>query len=1013
MEVFALAAADHASRVMKLPSFETSVLLQPPFSLLAGGTWHSRHGVITLLPTRVAVAFVLMMPVMLPATSPTGLKTEFLSNPLGIDRARPRLSWLVEDAAPGARQTAYRVQAASAPEKLVKGEADLWDSGKVASGQSHLVEYTGKPLASRQRVFWRVQSWDQAGGEGGWSRPAWFETGIFTAAEWQAQWIAAPREVPVQSVTAQAWARHTALAGDGHAKAVEFLLENFPPVPLFLREFEVSGVVKRARLYLGVRGYAVPSINGRRVGDRRLDPAYREYDFNTHYVVLDLADYLRSGKNVIGLELGGGWHGIGEERAVGAVRTLRKRSECFIARLDVETNQGLQTIVSDDTWRTMPGPRVKSVFFAGEAYDATRESPGWDTPGYLADSWEQAKVVPTGTTKLIPMLIPPERVLQTLKPVRKYRVSENVWVYDFGRLFSGVTRLRTRLPAGTTIIQRWDQHNQERATKHYYADPVTAPSAKDGLLTNFNGVIAGTVKTGSCYVYTAKGGGIEEWAPEFDYQSIRYVEVIGHPGEPPLDLLEGLLIHTDFERIGRFHCSDERINQVFRGLVDTTLYSTHGILQDNNCAERQQGNTSLDANIADLLSFEFATAQYHLKALDGVRLNTVDGAPPEILHTRGRGSLNRSDQIAFHSAAAFLPWKAWLFHGDRQILERHYPLMKAYLDRFGEQVEHRMSTLQDWGDWGDAHLGDERERPPTPFVKNTPKGYNHKAREELKGIPLPVNTSNALTAAARYYGALLVTMRTAEVLGQPDDAQRWRELAARIKPVFIASFYDPAARTYGSQTADADALQFGLFPDGDEAALAQSLRDDVMIKAGGHISGGWFMDGIPAMLSRYGYNDEAALLFQTDTYPSWGQILRRWGYNVIPERWPESRHATDIGRRRIQPEKATSARWVYDGMAGIKPSSRSAGFKHFELSPSIPSTVGACQVAFQSPYGRIESRWQRRGNAVTWNVTVPWNSTATVRLPQYRSAAITLNGRRAEKSEFDLPAGRWTIVLGQ
>ncbi len=961
----------------------------------------------------IAVALALIVPLPLMADAPVSLSTEFLSTPLAIDRVHPRFSWRIEDTTPGARQTAYRVQAASSAEQLAEGRGDLWESGKVVSDQSHLVAYSGRTLASRQRVWWRVKTWDKDGREGDWSEPARFEMGLLSAADWQAQWIAVPKEVPVQSPTTRAWAMHTALAGESHGKAVDFLLQNFPPVPLFRRDFEVAGVVKRARLYLGVRGYAVTSLNGQRVGDRRLDPAYREYDFNTHYIVLDVADYLRSGRNVIGLELGGGWHGIGEERAIGAVQKLRHRSECFIARLDVETDMGALTIVSDESWRTAPGPRVKSVFFAGEAYDAAREQPGWAAPGFDATAWTAAKVVPPGTAKLIPMLIPPERVMASLKPVRRYRVADNIWVYDFGRLFSGVTRLRLTLPAGSTLIQRWDQHNQERATKYFYADPISAPPGRDGLITNYNGVIAGPIKTGSCYTYTARGGGVEEWTPEFDYQTIRYVEVIGYPGEPPLDLLEGLVIHTDFERVGRFHCSDDRINQVFRGLVDTTLYSTHGILQDNNCAERQQGNTSLDANIADLLSFEFATTQYHLKALDGVRLNTVDGAPPEILHTRGRGSLNRSDQIAFHSAAAFLPWKAWLFHGDREILERHYPLMKAYLDRFAEQVEHRMSTLQDWGDWGDAHLGAERERPPTPFVKNTPKGYNHKAREELKGIPLPVNTSNALTAAARYYGALWVTMRTAEVLGQPDDARRWRELAARIKPVFIATFYDPAARTYGSQTADADALQFGLFPDGDEVALARSLRDDVMIKAGGHISGGWFMDGIPAMLSQYGYADEAALLFQTDTYPSWGQILRRWGYNVIPERWPESRHATDIGRRRIQPEKATSARWVFDSLAGIKPTPRGAGFKHFELSPSIPSTVEACEVTHKSPYGRIESSWRREGGAVTWRVTVPWNSTATVRLPQYRPAAITLNGRRGEKSEFDLPAGRWTMVLGQ
>lgn len=323
-----------------------------------------------------------------------------------------------------------------------------------------------------------------------------------------------------------------------------------------------------------------------------------------------------------------------------------------------------------------------------------------------------------------------------------------------------------------------------------------------------------------------------------------------------------------------------------------------------------------------------------LKALDGLCLNTVDGAPPEILHTRGRGSLNRSDMIAFHSAAAFLPWKAWLFHGDRQILEGHYPLMKAYVDRFARQVEHRMASLQDWGDWGDAYLGDEPVRPATPFVDNTPEGNrkwydsNRTSKEVWVDLfPFPLNTPIALSAAARFYGALQTTMQCAEILGHAADAAAMRDMAGRIKRTFVESYHQPANHTYGSQTAVADALQFGLFPDGDGAAVARALRDDVMIKCGGHISGGWFMDGIPAMRSKYGYADEAALLFQTDTYPSWGQILRSWSYNVIPERWPASRHATDTGKRRIQPEKAPAARWVYDSIGGDQALARRSGLQ--------------------------------------------------------------------------------------
>jgi alpha-L-rhamnosidase len=967
---------------------------------------------VTTATFRLILSALLLAPLAAHAIAPTALKTEFLDNPLALDTAKPRFSWVVEDTTPGAKQTAYQVQAASSPEKLAKGEADLWDSGKVASDQSHLVPYAGKALASRQPVWWRVKGWDQNGTETDWSKPARFELGFLDDKEWQAEWITVPGEAPVRSPTTQAWAEFTALAGKEHAQAVNFLLENFPPVPLFRREFEVAGKVQRARLSLGVRGYAVPSLNGRRVSDRRLDPAYREYDVNTHYIVLDVTDQLRTGKNAIGIELGGGWHGVGEERTIGLVRKKRTRSECFIARLDVETDQGATRIVSDGTWTTAPGPTVKSVFFAGEAYDANREQPGWNTAGFAADGWQPAQVAPAGTEKLVPMLIPPERVVKTLPAVRKYQAAEGIWVFDFGQLFPGVTRLRATLPKGTTLIQRYEQGTSAGPTKLSYPQPPQVLSKTDGLIANFNGVVAGPVKTTSCYVYTAKGGDQpEEWAPEFDYQSLRYVEVTGYPGEPPLDLLTGLLIHTDFPQAGTFTSSDERINRVFRGLSDTTLYCTHGILQDNNCAERQKGNTGLMGNFVDLQAFDHACAPFHLKALDGLRLNTVKGAPPEILHERGRNSLDRDDTVGWHAAAAFLPWKTWLFFGDPQILERHYPLMKAYVERFGEQVEQRMESLPDWGDWSDAYLGEDAARPPTPFAANTPEDYAKRPPGQLAGVPFPLNTPIALTAAARFYGALEITRRTAEILGHKEEAEDLAARAKRIKEVFLRTFYDPTLKAFGSQAANADALQFGLAPEGQEAAVARSLREDVMVKAGGHASAGFCLDGIPDMLSRYGYADEAALLFQTDTYPSWGQILRTWGYHTMPARWPTSRQAKDIGGRRIQAEKTSAGKWVYDSLGGIRPSPQAAGFKHFELAPSFPSTVDTCDVSYPSPYGQIASAWKRQDGGIRWNVTIPWNTTATLKLPGLTK--ITLNGKAQEKSEFDLPAGKWEILAEQ
>jgi alpha-L-rhamnosidase len=86
------------------------------------------------------------------AANLTHLRCEYRENPLGIDAAKPRLSWQISDLKSeiprGQKQTAYQVLVASSEELLKKDKGDLWDSGKVASDQSIQAEYGG-PLLSK------------------------------------------------------------------------------------------------------------------------------------------------------------------------------------------------------------------------------------------------------------------------------------------------------------------------------------------------------------------------------------------------------------------------------------------------------------------------------------------------------------------------------------------------------------------------------------------------------------------------------------------------------------------------------------------------------------------------------------------------------------------------------------------------------------------------------------------------------------------------------------------------
>jgi alpha-L-rhamnosidase len=116
-----------------------------------------------------------------------GLRVGQRDNPLGIDDARPSLSWRLEGHA-GTVQSAYRIRAASSAKALASGRADLWDSGRVAD-DAMCVPYDGIPLASAQTCHWQVQVWDKRGRSAS-SVPAAWETGLLEPADWAGDWLA-------------------------------------------------------------------------------------------------------------------------------------------------------------------------------------------------------------------------------------------------------------------------------------------------------------------------------------------------------------------------------------------------------------------------------------------------------------------------------------------------------------------------------------------------------------------------------------------------------------------------------------------------------------------------------------------------------------------------------------------------------------------------------------------------------------------------------------------------------
>jgi alpha-L-rhamnosidase len=331
--------------------------------------------------------------------SPTGLRCEYLENPMGVDVKQPRFFWVLEHTERGQAQSAYQVIVSTDP-AIAAG--DVWDSGKVASAKSTQVVYAGKFLESGKTYFWKVKYWDKDGQESAWSEAARFDTGLFDRAEWKGTWIGGKNELR--------------------------------------KEFALNGRARRARAYVCGLGYHELRVNGRKAGGHVLDPGWTTYDKRVLYVTYDVTNFLRQGPNAIGVVLGNGKYG----------------SRALLVQLDIELEGGSRTnVVSDITWKAANGPILEDSVYNGETYDARLETPGWDRPGFDDKSWGSAEAVKGPAGVLSAQMMPAIQVVDTIVPHKMTNPQPGVYVFDMGQNFSGWARLRVKGPRGTNVRLRF------------------------------------------------------------------------------------------------------------------------------------------------------------------------------------------------------------------------------------------------------------------------------------------------------------------------------------------------------------------------------------------------------------------------------------------------------------------------------------------------------------------------------------------------------------------------------
>jgi alpha-L-rhamnosidase len=851
-----------------------------------------------------------------------GLTAEHLANPLGIDTATPRLSWIDASPVNGAGQTSYQIMVSTGGNR----SRPVWDTSKIASARSYDVTYAGPSLRPRTRYFWTVRVWDDRGHASKWSRPAWFETAFLTPAGFGGAWIG-----------------RTATAGQ--------------PAPLLRKQFALHGGITSARAYITGLGFYQLYINGRRVGDHVLDPAFTDYTKTVDYVTYNVTRDLRAGTNAVGVSLGDGWYsGNADHFAIPDAVPWQPAQPKLKFELDVRYADGTTARVpSDTTWLTAPGPTTADNV-QSETYDARLAQPGWTQPGFDARTWTQAAAVQAPTGVLRAQSIPPIQKTAILHPSATTHPKPGVTVYDFAITTAGWSRISMLGAAGTSVSIR-------------YAEKLNP----DGTAENENG---------QTDTYILRGGAPETYEPSWSWKGYRYVQV---SATAPLQILsiQGVETHTALQPTGDFAGSSTLFTTMHQAMRRTILNNQYSFGTDTPVYEK--GGWTADNRLAAtsaISSFDMQ-AYYEKWMQDFNDTQYPDGSLPVIVPSPKPCTTAPPPtcltwyvtEPVWESAVILMHYYLYTYYGDLTAIRRDYPTMAAWLTKVESEISstgyiYKGFTFGDWSVPADA-----------------------------------VAPSSQLIGTMFIYESAQELAQQARLIGQTTAAIHYQHLAGTVRTALLATFYDPAGHVFRdppgtvstgfggtttttggySQTANVLGLAFDLAPAQDRQAVAGNLAADVTAH-GNHLETGangsrWILP----ILTETGHGDLAYKIATNPTYPGWGHWFQQCGATTMWEDWN-----CDTARSRDHAFMGTIDDWFYTDLAGIQPTG--PAFRTIRIKPYPLGDLTSATAHQTTPLGQVSAAWRRTGKTLELTVQIPVGATAQILVPTAPGGTVHTQG---------------------
>ena len=803
-----------------------------------------------------------------------------LTNPTGYALGTPVFSWMVDEAE-GKKAEASRL--------IVKKE----DKTVVDTGWSQLdslcteADFSLEPMSE---YTWTVSVRSDAGEEET-SEEYHFETGKMDT-PWQAKWITCDSSEE----------RH----------------------PIFYKQIDPKGYVKKARLYICGLGLYEAYFNGKKIGNEYLTPYCNNYRNFLQAETFDVTEELQE-SGILSVELGNGWY-KGRFGFDQATFTYGKEWK-LIAELHLTYEDGeTEIICTDDSWMVKRSNITFSNIYDGEHRDDTLP-----------------ETVPVNAAYSDETLMPTDRISvsltahQVIHPEILITPAEET-VADMKQNISGVFTLRVHEPKGTVIRVQAAEVLQDGC---FYRDNLRTAKAE--------------------YVYVSDGNE-HVLRPKFTFYGYRYLKIEGITDLRAEDIT-GIVLYSDIEKLGLLLTGNAKLNR----LVANSRWGMRDNCVDvpTDCPQRDErmGWTG-DAQVFSATAMYFADtyAFYRKYMYDMAKEQELyDGLVPMVVPSFGMADTPNpmgSTATVWGDATTIIPWNQYHFSGDLSILKEHYPAMKAWVDyiRRTDGEDHHWRKVFHFGDW----LALDGADRPDAVLGGTEEGF---------------------IADVYYRKSALIVADTAKLLGYAEDEETYRKLAEKIEKGIYEEFYTPSGRcAIMTQTGEILSIINGLGSKASAAAILAKLleNNNRKLKTG--------FVGTPLLnfaLTETGRDDLAYDLLLNEEYPGWLYEVNL-GATTIWERWnslDETGHISSTGMNSLNHYSyGAIVQWMFERCAGLK--ALEPGFRRARIAPLPHAALGDLEMYYVSAAGPWQVRWQSIDKKrFEISVTVPFGAEAEVILP--------------------------------